>query len=144
MSQSIQRPLPKPTADTQPYWDAAKEGRLTIQRCTACGEPQFYPRGFCVSCLSDDLEWIEASGHGSIYTFTVCHIPGHPSMADQVPYAIAMITLDEGVRMLAQIVKSDLEQVAVGAHVDVVFEPISPDFTLPQFKISSTGESNDN
>jgi len=70
MSQNTQRPLPTPTTDTRPYWDAAKEERLLIQRCTGCGEPQFYPRGFCVSCLGDDLEWIEASGRGSVYTFT--------------------------------------------------------------------------
>jgi hypothetical protein len=65
-------------------------------------------------------------------------------MAEKTPYAMAMITLDEGVRMLAQIVQTDLDQIAVDAPVEVIFEPVSPDFTLPQFKITSTGESYDN
>jgi len=131
------RPLPKPTADTQAFWHAANQDQLVVQTCRDCGKPQFYPRGFCVSCLSDDLDWVPATGKGRIYSYTICRVPGHPSMADQVPYAMALVDLDEGVRMLAQIVDTALDQVAIGARVEVVFERISDDIQLPQFKISS-------
>ncbi len=131
------RPQPKPTADTLPFWQAANEDRLVVQTCRNCGNTQFYPRGFCVSCLSDDLDWVQSAGRGAIYSFTVCRVPGHPSMADQVPYAMALVDLDDGIRMLAQIVETDLDQVTIGAPVQVVFQRLSDDIQLPQFKISS-------
>ncbi|TDN58020.1 Zn-ribbon domain-containing OB-fold protein [Paraburkholderia sp. BL10I2N1] len=134
------RALPVPTRETAPYWRMANEGRLVVQRCGSCGRRQFYPRAFCTACLSDSVEWVDCSGRGTIYTYTICHIAGHPSMADKVPYAVAMIDLDEGVRMLAGIVDSDLAQVAIGAPVEVTFERISAEYALPQFKIA-TGTS---
>jgi uncharacterized OB-fold protein len=134
----MNRPLPQPTAETAEYWTAAKSGRLVIQRCTACARHQFYPRPFCTACLSDELEWVEASGCGQIYTYTICHIPANPAMAEQVPYAMAVVDLPEGVRMLTQIVDSDLGQVCIGAAVQVVFESVSDDITLPQFKLLVT------
>ncbi|MGF6602987.1 putative OB-fold protein [Paraburkholderia sp. GAS448] len=132
----MSRPLPQPTTETAPFWDAARAGRLAIQRCTACARHQFYPRPFCTACLCDDMEWIDACGRGRIYTYTICRIAANPAMADKVPYAIAMIDLEEGVRMLTQIVDSDLDQLGVGAPVEVVFESVSDDITLPQFKLS--------
>jgi uncharacterized OB-fold protein len=134
----MNRPLPQPTAETAPYWAAAKSGRLVIQRCPACARYQFYPRPFCTACLCDELEWVDASGRGQIYTYTICRIPANPAMAEKVPYAMAVVDLAEGVRMLTQIVDSDLDQVRIGAPVQAVFEPISDDITLPQFKLLVT------
>ena len=105
-----------------------------VQRCNACGRHQFYPRAFCTACLSDDLEWVEARGTGRIYTFTICRIAAHPALT--APYAVALIDLDEGVRMLANIVDCELALIRMGARVAVRFEPIGDEFTLPQFTLA--------
>jgi uncharacterized OB-fold protein len=131
----IPRPLPTPTTDSTPYWQASNAGKLVIQRCVACGRHQFYPRAFCTSCLAPHPEWVESSGLGRIYSYTICRIPGHPSMATKVPYAIAMIDLDEGVRMLTNIVDCDIDKVALGARVKTCFERINDEFNLPQFTL---------
>ena len=137
MAVKPERPMPVSTSDTEAYWKATGQGKLLIQRCDSCGVAQFYPREFCVSCLSDDITWVEASGKGRVYTFTLCHIPGNPSRADKLPYAIAMIDLEEGVRMLTEIVDSSYVLLRVGSPVELVFEKISEEFSLPQFKLRS-------
>lgn len=129
------RPLPRPTADSEPYWAAAHEGRLAIQRCASCGRHQFYPRAFCTTCLSDRVEWMDASGRGRIYTFTVCRIAAAPAFEAALPYAVALVELDEGVRLLANIVDCDIARIAIGAPVAVRFERIDDDCTLPQFTL---------
>lgn len=130
-------PLPIPTNETTPYWQAALEGRLKVQYCRACARHQFYPRHFCTQCLSNEIEWVQASGRGRIYTYTVCHVAGHPAFESRVPYAIGMIELDEGVRMLAGIVGSDFEHLAIGAPVEVCFERISSAIALPMFRLTA-------
>lgn len=129
-------PLPIPTAETAHYWRAAHDGRLEIQYCRACARHQFYPRRFCTRCLSDQVDWVQASGRGRIYTYTVCHVAGHPAFESRVPYAIGMIELDENVRMLAGIVHSDVTRLSVGAPVQVCFERISDDIALPMFRLA--------
>lgn len=129
------RPLPTPTAETAFYWESAKAGKLVIQKCDACHTLQFYPRQFCIACLSESLDWIEAAGTGTIYTFTVNHRAANEYMKDKTPYVVAAIDLDEGVRMLANIVNSNIAEVACGKAVQVVFEKASEDITLPQFRL---------
>lgn len=129
------RPLPQPTSETAAYWAAAQEQRLVIQRCGSCGQCQFYPRAFCIKCLSDSLEWINASGQGRIYSYTVCRIAPSPAFEARLPYVVALIDLAEGVRMLANILDTDLERVAIGARVGVSFESVSESCTLPQFTL---------
>jgi len=129
-------PQPVPTAETAHYWRAALHGRLEIQHCRDCARHQFYPRPFCTRCLSDQIEWVQASGRGRIYTYTVCHVAGHPAFEARVPYAIGMVELDEGVRMLAGIVDSDLARLAVGTRVQVCFERISDEIALPMFRLA--------
>ena len=143
MNPSPPRPLPIPTAETAHYWRAALEGRLEIQYCHACRRHQFYPRRFCTQCLSDQLDWVQASGRGRIYTYTVCHVAGHPAFESRVPYAIGMIELDENVRLLAGIVDSDMKRLAVGAPVEVCFERISDDIGLPMFQLTDGDSPND-
>lgn len=137
MNPSPPGPRPIPTTETAHYWRAALEGRLEIQYCRACARHQFYPRGFCTRCLSDQLDWVQASGRGRIYTYTVCHVAPQPAFESRVPYAIGMIELDEGVRMLAGILVSDLAQLNIGAPVQVCFESISDDIALPMFRPAS-------
>lgn len=129
------RPLPQPTTETAAYWAAAREQRLVIQRCASCGNCQFYPRAFCIGCLCDRIDWIDASGHGRIYSYTVCRIAPSPAFESRLPYVVALIDLDEGVRLVANILDADLERVAIGARVSVCFETVSESCTLPQFTL---------
>ena len=136
MSASTQRPLPVPTAETEHYWQAALEGRLEIQHCRACARHQFYPRRFCTECLStESLEWTPSSGRGLIYSFTVCHVAAHPAFESLLPYAVAMVELEEGVRLLAGIVDSPLDGLVIGARVAVCFERINEAIALPMFRL---------
>lgn len=140
MSDTALRPEPRPTSETAAYWQATREERLTIQRCATCGQHQFYPRAFCTACLSEQLAWVDSAGAGSIYTFTICRVPAHPSMADKVPYAVAVIELDEGVRMLTNIVDSAMDRIRIGARVELRFERIGSTTVLPQFTLTDRDE----
>src|SRR3989337_2917407 len=99
-----ERPLPKPTAETQPFWEGTSRHELWIQRCTACKRHYFYPRPYCPNCLSGDTEWVKASGRGELYSFNVVFRapPGF-----QAPYVIAIVELEEGPRMMANLVGVD-------------------------------------
>jgi len=129
------RPLPQPTADTQPYWEAAREGELLLQRCDGCRRYQFYPRPYCVKCLSERLSWVPSEGRGTIYTYTIVHRAAHLTLQGRTPYAIVVVDLGEGVRMMANIVDSDLTKIRIGAKVVSVFEKASEEITLPQFRL---------
>lgn len=137
MSEST-RPLPRPSDITQPYWDAAASRQLVIQQCRHCGAKQFYPRVLCMKCGSGELEWLKCSGEGSVYTFTINHRAPHEHFKGLVPYVVAMIDLDEGVRMMANIVGDDALHTTIGARVQVVFEDTGNDITLPQFELAVT------
>lgn len=134
MAETRQKPLPRPYQDTQAYWDAAKDKRLLLQRCRDCSKFQFYPRGVCSHCLGSALEWVESSGRGIVHTFTIAYRAPHPGFADDVPFVIAMIELEEGVRMMSNIVECDPKSVRIDMPVRVVFEAATPDITLPKFE----------
>lgn len=106
---------PETNPDSAPFWQAAREGRFLLRRCTACGEAHWYPRARCPYCLGE-AEWTEASGRGTIYTFSVMR-------RAPVPYAIAYVMLEEGPAMLTNIVDCDLEALTIGQRVRVVFKP---------------------
>ena len=130
------RPLPMPTDDTRFYWESAKAGKLVIQQCDSCGARQFYPRPFCIACLREPMGWIEASGEGTIYTYTVNHRPANEFMKDKTPYVVAAVDLDEGVRMIANVIDASPGEVKCGARVRVTFEKVSDEITLPQFTLA--------
>jgi len=136
-----ERPLPAPTAETKPYWDMAREHKLGLPRCRSCGLSHFYPRPFCPHCGARELEWIETAGTGTVYTFTINRRAANPAMKERLPYAVAVVELAEGPRVLTNIVDSDLEQLAIGAAVEVVFERVSDEITLPQFRLRTGGGS---
>jgi uncharacterized OB-fold protein len=129
----MSRPLPQPSTLTQAYWDAARERRLVIQRCSDCGVKQFYPRPFCLACLSEAVEWVDASGRGTIYTFTINHRAAYAGAP--VPQAVAIVQLEEGPRLMANIIDSPFENITIGAPVEVCFEEVSADIVLPQFRL---------
>jgi len=119
-------PAPAVTSETRPFWDAAVKGQLLVKRCTACRQAFHYPRPICPHCGSDATEWLQASGRGTIYTFSVMRrVP--------VPYAIAYVTLEEGVSMMTNIVGCDLDTIRIGQAVRVVFKPSEGGPPVPMF-----------
>jgi hypothetical protein len=110
------RPLPEPDAVTRPFWEAAAQGRLLYQRCSACGHRQFYPRAICTACGATP-EWAESSGQGTVHTFTVVRQYGAPPFSNELPYVVAMIELEEGVRMMGQVTGCPVDEVRVGMPV---------------------------
>lgn len=115
---------PKPTPETQPYWDAANRRELAIQRCTSCGKAFFYPRSACPVCYSKQVEWFVASGRARLHTYLISHRPA-PGFAEQVPYAIAVVELEEGPRMMTNVVGVDNtpENLVLDMDLEVDFEP---------------------
>ena len=128
-------PLPRPYQDTETYWAAARDHRFVIQHCKSCGKHQFYPRGVCSHCLSSDLEWHEASGKGTVYSFSVHHRAPHPGFADEIPFVLAIVELEEGPRMMTNIVECNPDSVKIGMAVEVTFEDVTEEVTLPKFKL---------
>ena len=124
------RPYPIPDRDSAPFWEGAREGILKIQRCEDCGRHVFYPRAVCPHCLSDRLAWVVASGRGALYSFTVVHRTSEEFRAD-VPFPIGLVDLEEGVRMMARL---DIAEPKAGMPVEVVFERVSDELSLPHFK----------
>ncbi len=117
-----ERPLPRlDEPDTGPFWRATRARRLTYPQCDDCGAVVFYPRRHCNRCLSSNLVWREASGFGSIYTFSVVRQSYHPFFRGLVPYAVAWIDLDEGPRLMANVV-ADPDTLAIGQRVRVEWE----------------------
>jgi uncharacterized OB-fold protein len=115
-----ERPIPHGDAVSTSFWKAGSEGRLLIQRCPSCGNRQFYPRAICVVCGASP-EWEEASGRGMVYTFTIVRQQGARPFRDELPYVVAMVDLDEGVRMMGNITDCAVEDVRIGMPVAAYF-----------------------
>lgn len=111
------RPLPKPDHVSAPFWKAAADGRVLIQQCPACGHRQFYPRALCTSCAAD-TEWVEASGRGTVHTFTVIRQNWAKPFVDELPYVVAMVELEEGVKMMTNITDCEIDDVHIGMQVE--------------------------
>lgn len=125
------RPLPHPTELSAPHWQGAAEGKLMVQRCDDCGAYVFTPRERCRSCFGDKLRWVQSSGKGTVYSYTIVHRPPDPSF--DPPYCPAIIELDEGWMMLSNVVEADLTRIAIGDPVEVAFKDMG-DITLPVFR----------
>lgn len=135
MSSQYNKPLPVIDGDSKPYWDAAREHRLSLPRCNDCGKFHFYPRNLCPYCKSQSLTWEDVSGEGTVYSYTVPRVPITPAYQDDVPYVVALVELAEGPRMMANIIDCEPEQVKIGAKVKVVFQDVTEEVTLPQFRL---------
>lgn len=126
---------PTVNPDSAPYWDGAREGRLMIRKCSDCGATHFLPRHLCPECWSDRLEWIESAGRGTVHSFTVIRRASVPEYSGRVPYVLALIDLEEGPRMMANIVGDDALETALGDPVRVVFETRGKEGAkVPQFQ----------
>lgn len=129
-------PLPRPSELTRPFWDGCKEGRLLFQRCPACSAAIFDPALACRTCRSRELVWEQSAGRGELYSWTVAHRPMSPRFTGI--YAPIIVTLDEGYRMVSNLVGCDESVLAVGLRVEVLFHPID-DVVLPYFRPASDG-----
>jgi uncharacterized protein len=112
----------KPVVDAEsaPFWEGVARGELRLQRCAGCGRAVFHPRAVCPHCFGDDLAWFAAAGTGTIYSYTVAH-QAFGEFAGQVPFVVALVDLDEGVRMLTRIAGTDPGEVRIGQRVRVRF-----------------------
>jgi uncharacterized OB-fold protein len=135
MANAYTGPIPKPTPETRPYWEAAKQRILRIQRCSDCEQYFFYPRPLCPHCLSRRVAWTDASGRGRLHTFVINHRPprGFPSTG---PYIIGIVELDEGPKLMTNIVgvEADPRKLRCDMPVEVVFEDITDEIALPKFR----------
>lgn len=132
--QNKPKPLPVVATWARPFWDAARESRLMLQHCDDCGKVIFYPRLSCPHCFSNNLGWQPASGHGTIYSYTVVEANAPSAFANDIPYVVAVIRLEEGVQMLSNVINCDLAQLRCDMPVEVVFERLNDEFTLPKFR----------
>ena len=117
-----------------PYWDATREQRLVLPWCTACNAPFWYPRPTCPRCLGDAIEWKAASGNGEVYAVSVQYTPGPMREEADGPYAVVLVDLAEGVRVMSNVVGCAPEDVAVGMKVHVHWHPLSDGRHLPFFE----------
>ena len=128
-------PLPIPTSDSLPFWQAAQQGKLMLARCSDCDEGYFYyPRAACPGCLSTDLKWDELSGRATLFTYTVAVTPTHPAFSQGEPLVIALVELEEGPRMTTNIVDCSPENLEIGMALTAVFVAVDEQTTLIKFR----------
>jgi uncharacterized OB-fold protein len=134
MAGDYAKPLPAPSPLSAPYWAGLTRRELHIQRCASCGDFVFYPRPHCPSCLSADLGWVEVSGHGKVYSYTIVRRAMNPAFGADVPYVYAIVELEEGPRLMTNVVNCAIEAVQVGMAVKAVYDAVTPEFTLLKFE----------
>jgi len=131
------KPLPRVDEETKGYWEACRRHELYIQKCRACGTKRYYPRAVCPKCLSDHTEWVRCAGTGTVYTYTVTNQNQSPAFRDELPYVMAYVELDEGLRMLTNIVGCAPDAVKIGMRVRVVFDDVTDEIAVPKFEPAS-------
>ncbi|HET8846637.1 MAG TPA: Zn-ribbon domain-containing OB-fold protein [Ktedonobacteraceae bacterium] len=136
MADSVEykKPIPIPDEASRPFFEGAREHRLMIQRCGACGSAHWPVRSHCSVCLSNDLAWVQASGKGTLYTFSLMHQIYHPGFAAEAPYNVAEVDLEEGLRVISTIIGCDNAELRIGMPLQVTFEDITAEISLPKFQ----------
>ena len=128
------RPIPHIDEENRPWWEALKRHELYLQRCRDCGAMRYYPRAQCPDCLSSRTEWVKSSGRGTIYTFTVTYQNQAPGFRESIPYVMAYVELDEGLKVLTNIVDCRPEQAKIGTPVEAVYEDVTDEVALLKFR----------
>ena len=132
MTEELPRPVPIDV--TRPFWDGLAADEIRLQRCRDCGSWVFYPRPRCSTCLSDALDWQTVSGRATVYSFTIARQATHPAFAAEVPQLLAIVELDEGVRMMTNVVGCPNAGLQIGMPLEVTFERVSDEVALPKFR----------
>ena len=128
------KPIPRPSPTTRPFWDGLNERKVQIQQCDGCDSWVFYPRTRCPSCLSDLLVWREVSGQGVLYTYTLARQPTAPHFADETPQQLAVVELDEGVRMTSTLVNVEPSDIVIGMRLQPYFDQVTDAVTLLRYQ----------
>lgn len=130
----VEKPLPRPSEDSAPFWESAFKGELRMQKCSDCGHVRFPPAVLCARCLSEQAEWVKLSGRGTVYSWIVVHQSQHPAFNADVPYNVAIVELEEGPRMHTNIVGCTNDRISIGMPVEVAFEQVNDDTALVKFR----------
>ncbi len=128
------KPIPAVTPNMAGFFEGAKRGKLMVQRCEGCGRLRFPAYELCSACLSTRAHWVEVSGRGEVYSFNIMHQVYHPGFAAEVPYAVVVIQLDEGPRMVSNLVGIKPHDIRCGMPVEAVFEKLNDEIYLPKFR----------
>ena len=128
------KPIPEVTPVLAPFFAAARAGRLVVQRCATCGALRLPPRVLCSACLGREATWEEVSGRGEVFSWNVMHQVYHPGFAAEVPYAVVIVQLEEGPKITTNLVGCPVARITIGMPVEVMFEELSPEVTLPKFR----------
>ena len=132
----MSKPAPQSTPETQAYWDGVADGKLRLQRCTACGKVRHYPQLVCARCYSFDVEWVEASGHGTVHSWTVAHHAFHPAFKFELPYTLVTVDLAEGPRALGRLDPDAPDRLSIGLPVQLSFPRNEDGHRLPVFTLT--------
>lgn len=128
------KPLPHIDEENRWFWEACARHELYLQKCGSCGTLRFHPRALCPACLSSQIEYVRASGRGKVYTFTVTYQNQASGFRDELPYVMAYVELDEGPRILTNVVRTPIESVKIGMPVEVVFDDVDEELAIPKFQ----------
>jgi uncharacterized OB-fold protein len=139
MATAYSKPVPRPLSPelTRPFWEAAKRHELVMPRCQTCDHLFFYPRSECPRCLSNRLEWMQVSGRGRLHTYTVIYQPANAAFRDDTPYVYAVVQLDEGPRLISNVVQCEIDTIRVDMPLEAIFDDVTPECTLVKFKPAS-------
>ncbi len=130
------KPLPTLTEDNRPFWDSCKSGRLSFQKCSACGHLRYPISPFCPECLSAEYAWTPVSGRGTVFSYVVFHQAYHPGFKGELPYNVALVQLEEGPRMYGNVVGVPHDAVKIGDALEAVFDAVTPEITIPRFRLA--------
>ena len=128
------KPLPRITPENRPFWEAARRHQLTLQRCADCRQFRYPPAPVCPDCLSEHAAWTPVSGRGTVSTYVIVHKNYFPSFRDDLPYHVVQVQLDEGPRLTASLVEVPNAEIRIGMPVEVVFDDVTPEVSLPRFR----------
>lgn len=134
LRQAHVKPLPSPDEDTRLYWEGLKEGKLLLQHCRRCGNVQFYQQSICRSCNSEELTHRAATGRGTVFSYSVIHRSPGPAFKQDVPYAVLLVQLEEGPKMISSLIGADPMSVYFDMPVELVCERVSDEVVLPRFR----------
>jgi uncharacterized OB-fold protein len=132
----LSKPIPIPNEDSKQFWEGCLDNKLLLQKCDSCGHVRFYPRILCTECGSTETTWIQSSGRATVYSHTTIHRAPSPAFKADVPYVLALVTLEEGGRMMTNIVGCKPEDVAIDMPVKVKFEKVSDEISVPKFELA--------
>jgi uncharacterized OB-fold protein len=138
-SDDYEKPLPEPELEppAKPFWEGLRKETFLLQHCEECGEYQYFPRSWCHFCGSEEWTWEEASGEGTIVSYTVVRQTiGNPDFSEDIPYVVAYAKLAEGPKMYSNVMDCDPDDVEIGLDVEVVFDHVTADVTLPRFVLA--------